>query len=244
MTQTTDKRLDPELVCTRVMARLIEDIGCVAITPDSPVWSDLGTKGPGRAGELRVYLGKGRVQKIVSSFLQAPAAALDSYSLVALTLPESAVPHLLVDVVRDDARVHVHLDLLPKRELAVNPAYIERCYEPLSGAHRQIEDESRFVTTRIALRQRALLSPWGSLFSVSAADLGSAQPFVDRYVTHWASLLRSDALELAESPENAARDLTHRRLLFSRAVDPLWRTLDKAIGRGSVDQILRALTEV
>jgi hypothetical protein len=243
VTQTMDRALDPELVCTRVMARLIEDIGCVAITPDSPVWSDLGTAGPDRAGELRVYMGKGRVQKIVSSCLQAPSAAIDSHSLVVLTRPESAVPHLLVDIVRDDARIHVHLDLLPKRELAISPAYIERCYEPLSGAHRQIEDESRFVTTRIALRQRALLSPWGSLFSVSASDLGSAEPFVDGYVTHWASLLRSDAIELAESPENAARDLTHRRLLFSRAVDPLWRTLDKAIGKGSVDQILAALTE-
>jgi len=36
VTQTTDKELDPEMVCTRVMARLIEDIGCVAIAPDSP----------------------------------------------------------------------------------------------------------------------------------------------------------------------------------------------------------------
>jgi hypothetical protein len=243
VTQTTDRAIDPELVCTRVMARLIEDIGCVAITPDSPVWSDLGAVGPERSGELRVYVGKGRVQKIVSSCLQAPATALDSHTLVVFTRPESPVPHLLVDIVREDARIHVHLDLLPKRELAISPAYIERCYEPLSGAHRQIEDESRFVTTRVALRQRALLSPWGSLFSVSAADLASAEPFVDRYLGHWASLLRSDEVELSESPEIAARDLTHRRLLFSRAVDPLWRTLDKAIGKGSVDQILAALTE-
>lgn len=243
MTQTTDKELDPELVCTRVMARLIEEIGCVAITPDSPVWSDLGVSGPERAGELRVYRGKGRVQKIVSSCLQSDAAALDSHTLVVLTRPESPVPHLLVDVVREGERVLVHLDLLPKRELAVSPGYIERCYEPLSGAHRQIEDESRFVKTRLELRQRALLSPWGSLFSVAARDLQTAEPFIDRYISHWSGLLRSDAQELKESTEIASRDLTHRRLLFSRDADPLWRTLDSAIGKTSVDRILEALTD-
>ena len=242
MTQTTEKALDPELACTRVMARLIEDIGCVAITPDSPVWSDLGSGGPQRAGELRVYRGKGRVQRIVSSCLRSSAPALDSHTLVVLTRPDSPVPHLLIDIARDAQRVHVHLDLIPKRELAVSPDYIERCYEPLSKAHHQIDDESRFVKTRIALRQRALLSPWGSLFSVASHELATAEPFVDRYLDHWATLLRSDAKELATSSEIAARDLFHRRLLFSRDNDPLWRMLDGAIGESSVDRILAALT--
>jgi hypothetical protein len=242
VTQTTEKALDPELACTRVMARLIEDIGCVAITPDSPVWSDLGSGGPQRAGELRVYRGKGRVQRIVSSCLRSSAPALDSHTLVVLTRPDCPVPHLLIDIARDAQRVHVHLDLIPKRELAVSPDYIERCYEPLSKAHHQIDDESRFVKTRIALRQRALLSPWGSVFSVAAHELATAEPFVDRYLDHWATLLRSDAKELATSSEIAARDLFHRRLLFSRDNDPLWRMLDGAIGKSSVDQILAALT--
>jgi hypothetical protein len=177
VTQTTDKELDPEMVCTRVMARLIEDIGCVAIAPDSPAWSDLGQEGPARSGELRVYRGRGRVQKIVSSCLSLPPSAhthgnaqpvprqpgsIDSHSLFVLTQPESPVPHLLLDIARRGERVSVHVDLLPKRDLAISHDYLERCYEPLSAVRQQIDQEASFTPGLLSLRQRALLSPWGA----------------------------------------------------------------------------------
>jgi hypothetical protein len=163
VTQTTDKELDPEMVCTRVMARLIEDIGCVVIAPDSPAWSDLGEEGPKRSGELRVYRGRGRVQKIVSSCLSLPTSeahthrntgvqtvrtvprqpgSIDSHSLFVLTHPESPVPHLLLDIARRGERVSVHVDLLPKRDLAVSQDYLERCYEPLSAVRAQVDLET------------------------------------------------------------------------------------------------------
>src|SRR5262245_46213362 len=127
------------------MARLIEDVGCVVIAPDSPAWSDLGGQGAGRAGELRVYRGRGRVQKIVSSHLNLGPGNLDSHTLVVLTHPESPVPHLVLDTIREGARMTVHVDLLPKRDLAVSPEYLERCFEPLSEARQRVEEESRFV---------------------------------------------------------------------------------------------------
>src|SRR5688572_30113365 len=145
------------MVCTRVMARLIEDIGCVAIAPDSPAWTDLGEQGPNRSGELRVYRGRGRVQKIVSSCLSLPGSrggsgSVDSHSLFVLTQPESPVPHLLLDIARRGLRVSVHVDLLPKRDLAVSQDYLERCYEPLSAVHQQIEKEARFTLGHLSLR--------------------------------------------------------------------------------------------
>lgn len=248
MTQTTDKELDPEMVCTRVMARLIEDIGCVAIAPDSPAWSDLGEQGPNRAGELRVYRGRGRVQKIVSSCLSLPGShgalgSVDSHSLFVLTQPESPVPHLLLDIARRAERVTVHVDLLPKRDLAVSQDYVERCYEPLSTVHRQVEEEARFTPGLLSLRQRAMLSPWGALFNLAPADLQTAEPIVARYLAHWASLLRSDSTELTERPELATRDLRQRKLLFTRAMDSNWDLLDQTIGSPSVDRILAALTD-
>jgi len=260
VTQTTDKELDPEMVCTRVMARLIEDIGCVAIAPDSPAWSDLGQHGPARAGELRVYRGRGRVQKIVSSCLSVPPSAhshggkirepvpraadsVDSHSLFVLTQPESPVPHLLLDIARRGERVSVHVDLLPKRDLAVSQDYLERCYEPLSAVRAQIDQEASFTPGQLSLRQRAMLSPWGALFSLAPADLPTAEPIVARYLAHWAALLRSDAAELTERPELATRDLRQRRLLFTRAMDPNWDLLDRTIGIPSVDRILAALTD-
>lgn len=261
MTQTTDKELDPEMVCTRVMARLIEDIGCVAIAPDSPAWSDLGQEGPNRSGELRVYRGRGRVQKIVSSCLSLPPSeahahgagrthkgprqpgSIDSHSLFVLTQPESPVPHLLLDIARRGERVSVHVDLLPKRDLAVSNDYLERCYEPLSAVRAQVDLETSFTPGLLSLRQRAMLSPWGALFSLAPADLQTAEPIIARYLAHWASLLRSDAVELSERPELATRDSRQRRLLFTRAMDPNWDLLDKTIGSSSVDRILAALTD-
>jgi hypothetical protein len=243
VSQTTDKKLDPELVCTRVMARLIEDVGCVVIAPDSPAWSDLGGEGPARAGELRVYRGRGRVEKIVSSHLMLPADGVDSHTLVVLTHPESPVPHLVLDTVRSGARLTVHVDLLPKRDLAVSPDYLARCFEPLTAAHERVEDEARFALARTSLRHRALLSPWGALFSLEPRHLQIADAVIDRYLNHWIELLKSTAAELSAAPELAARDQLHRRLLFSRSADPIWSTLDRAIGVASVDRILAALTD-
>ncbi len=243
MSQSTEKKLDPELVCTRVMARLIEDVGCVVIAPDSPAWSDLGAQGAARAGELRVYRGRGRVQKIVSSHLSPGAAGVDSHTLVVLTHPESPVPHLVLDTVRDGGGVTVHVDLLPKRDLAVSPDYLERCFEPLTQTRREVEEEARFAAGRTSPRRRALLSPWGALFTLDLRHLQVAEAIIDRYLDHWAELLRSSAAELSAAPELAARDHAHRRLLFSRAADPIWLRLDHAIGSASVDRILAALTD-
>jgi Red chlorophyll catabolite reductase (RCC reductase) len=243
VSQTTDKKLDPELVCTRVMARLIEDVGCVVIAPDSPAWSDLGGHGAGRAGELRVYRGRGRVQKIVSSHLNLGPGNLDSHTLVVLTHPESPVPHLVLDTMREGMRMTVHVDLLPKRDLAVSPEYLERCFEPLSEARQRVEEEAHFVPTRTSVRQRALLSPWGAHFTLEPRHLQAAEAIIGRYLTHWVELLRSAAVELSAAPELAARDQLHRRIVFSRAADPIWRKLDGVIGSQSVDSILSALTE-
>ena len=243
MSQTTDKKLDPELVCTRVMARLIEDVGCVVIAPDSPAWSDLGAPGVSRAGELRVYRGRGRVQKIVSSHLGLGPGGVDSHTLVVLTHPESPVPHLVLDTMREGSRMTVHVDLLPKRDLAVSPEYLERCFEPLSEARQKIEEEARFSPSRTSLRQRALLSPWGANFSLESRHLQAAEAIIASYLNHWVQLLRSAAAELNAAPELAARDQLHRRIVFSRAADPVWDTLDRAIGSPSVDRILAALTE-
>ena len=246
MNRFPPRKLDPETVCTRVVARLIEEIACVDIAPDSPVWQDL-THGLQVVGELRVYRGRGRVQKVVSSRFALgstphEASGLDSHSVVVFTRPESAVPHFGLNSVRIGSRVHFHLDLLPKRDLAVAPAYLERCYGPLTDALCELERDARFEPARPSHRQRALLSPWHVSCTLDPSDLGAAEVYVDRYVSHWAGLLRSDAPELDSAPELALRDASYRKLLYSREVDPSWGLLDRVIGDATVDAILAALT--
>src|SRR4051812_7676028 len=112
------RKPDPETVCTRVVARLIEEMACVDIAPDSPVWFDL-LNGPQTVGELRVYRGRGRVQKVVSSRFSLSAPSMESHSVVVFTRPDSAVPHFGLDSVRLGSRVHLYVDLLPRRDLAI-----------------------------------------------------------------------------------------------------------------------------
>jgi len=241
VTKPSLRALDPETVCTRVVARLIEEIACVDIAPDSPVWSDL-EQGGEVIGELRVYRGRGRVQKVVSSRYSLRAPLLDAHSVTVFTRPESAVPHFGLDSVRVGGEVHLYVDLLPKRDLAVSLPYLDRCYVPLSEVCNELEHDARFSPAPVSHRHRALLSPWHALYTLAPSDLHAADSYVDRYVTHWASLLRSSAPELDSSPELAARDIVFRKTFFSRAVDPTWATRDRTIGRETVDRILAVLS--
>jgi hypothetical protein len=241
VTRFPPRKLDPETVCTRVVARLIEEIACVDIAPDSPVWRDL-MHGTETIGELRVYRGRGRVQKVVSSRFALASPSMDSHSVVVFTQPDSPVPHFGLDSVRLDARVHLYVDLLPKRDLSTSLPYLDRCYVPLTEIRTQLEQDTRFSPSAAPLRHRALLSPWHALYTLEPADLSAAEEYVDRYVSHWASLLRSDAPELEADPSIAARDAAYRKTLYSRSVDPAWGLLDRVIGRETVDDILSALS--
>jgi hypothetical protein len=221
--------------------RLIEEIACVDIAPDSPVWSDLEHNGE-VIGELRVYRGRGRVQKVVSSRYALSTPVLDSHSVIVFTRPESAVPHFALDSIRVGCEVHLYVDLLPKRDLAVSLPYLDRCYVPLSEVSSELEHDARFRPAPVSLRHQAMLSPWHALYTLEPSNLAAAEAYVDRYVSHWANLLRSNAPELDSSPELAARDIAFRKALFSRAIDPTWAHRDRIIGRETVDRILSVLS--
>lgn len=236
-------RIDPETVCTRVVARLIKELSCVDIAPDSPVWRDL-MHGNEIVGELRVYRGRGRVQKVVSSRFALGNPSMDSHSVVVFTQPDCPVPHFGLDSVRLDTRVHLYVDLLPKRDLGVSLPYLDRCYVPLSDMRRELEQDARFTPSVAPLRHRALLSPWHALYTLDPADLAAAEEYVDAYLSHWASLLRSKEPELDSSPELVARDVAYRKTLYSRDVDPAWGMLDRVIGHSTVDDILAALSTI
>jgi hypothetical protein len=243
VTRFPPRKLDPETVCTRVVARLINELACVDIAPDSPAWSDLMHESE-IVGELRVYRGRGRVQKVVSSRFALSDPAMDSHSVVVFTQPDCPVPHFGLDSVQLDSRVHLYVDLLPKRDLGVSLDYLDRCYVPLSDTRRELEQDARFTPSVAPLRQRALLSPWHALYTLDPSDLGAAETYVERYLTQWASLLRSDDAALASSPDVAERDRLYRQTLYSREVDPAWGMLDRVIGRSTVDDILAALSVI
>jgi hypothetical protein len=239
VTLASQPKLDPEAICTRVVARLIEEVACVCITPDSPAWQDIVHLGK-RVGELRVYRGRGRVQKIVSADLDIRSPAVDAHCVAVFTDPASPIPHLVLESVHIGTRVSVHLDLLPKRDLGVSLRYVDVCYEPLSGVRKELDRDTRFAPADLSRRARSLLSPWNVAHVVDASDVHAALGYIDRYVSHWAGLLKSDAAELRSAPELAARDAEQRKLLFRRGVDPVWDQLEHVVDAAAIEQLISA----
>ncbi len=240
MASNPQRELDPEAICTRAVSRLIEEIRCVEIAPDSPVWQDL-NRDQTRVGELRVYRGRGVVQKVVSAHFKLDAPSLESYMVTVFTRPESPVPHFVLDVVRFGPQASFHVDLLPKRDLGVSLSYVDRCFAPLSQVRADLERDGRFSAGTAPLRQRAFMSPWMALYTHAPEQLEVARSYVDRYFAHWTSLLTSCDAELALDPTLSARDAQQRKLVFSRELDPVWATLDRSLGASTVDLLLAAL---
>ncbi len=235
-----ERELDPEAICTRAVSRLIEEIRCVHIAPDSPSWQDL-RRGDTRVGELRVYRGRGVVEKVVSAYFKLEAPSTESYMMTVFTQPASPVPHFVLNVVRFGQQASFYVDLLPKRDLGILLPYVDRCFAPLSAIRADLEQDPRFAPAPAPLRQRAFLSPWVALFTHAPEQLVVAHRYVDRYFAHWSGLLTSDAPELRPDAALAARDVLHRSLVFSRELDPVWNRLDRAVGTATVDTLLAAL---
>ena len=241
MASTPQRELDPEAICTRAVSRLIEEIRCVHIAPDSPIWQDL-NRGEARVGELRVYRGRGVVEKVVSAHFKLELPALESYMVTVFTRPESPVPHFVLDVVRFGPQASFHVDLLPKRDLGVSLPYVDRCFAPLSAIRTDLEQDPRFAAGTAPLRQRAFMSPWMALYTHAPEQLEVARSYVDRYFAHWSGLLTSSDALLAPDQALVARDAQQRKLVFSRELDPVWAMLDRALGAPTVDQLLAALS--
>ena len=212
----------------------------MAIAPDSPSWQDLHARET-RVGELRVYRGRGVVEKVVSAHFKLETPAIESYMVTVFTRPESPVPHFVLDVVRFGPKASFHVDLLPKRDLGVSLGYVDCCFAPLSQIRADLEQDARFAVGTAPLRQKAFLSPWMALYTHEPELLEVARSYVDRYFAHWSSLLTTRDPELELDPVVAARDAVNRKLVFSRELDPVWGMLDRALGAPTVDMLLSAL---
>lgn len=235
---------DPEVICTRVVARLIEELSCVEIAPDSPAWTDL-KLGEQAVGQLAVYRGRNGVDRVVASRIRLENPAMDSHMVAVFTDPRSLVPHLVVDAVVFGERGSFHADLLPRLDLGTSMAYVDRCYAPLDAVRDAADADERFAPGTAPRRQRALMSPWMGLYTLDPQHMDAAFEYVDRYVDHWCQLMRSSLPQPvqveAKGIDLAARSARQRELIFSREVDPVWGMLDRVLGAEMVDTLLNPL---
>lgn len=238
---------DAESICTRVVARVIEELSCIDIAPDSPSWSTL-THDGAKVGLLASYRGRSGIRRMVSFDVRVERPWLDVHYVAVLTDPESLVPHLLVSARGDGDETRVHADLLPRAPLSACAAYIECCYAPLEDARSAAFRDARLQTAELSEVQRCWGSPWALSCRARHAELEPAAVCVEAYTNHWARLMRQGTPFAAQRDAEAAlsgvrHDAALRSHLFAREADPMWAPLEAAIGTPSVDMLLAALRD-
>ncbi|MQY20904.1 hypothetical protein [Nocardia macrotermitis] len=182
---------------------------------------------PEPVGRLRVFRG-GPIDKLVTVDLVVPPIGLDSHMIFAFTEPDSAVPHFTLDSVHHGEYYAMHLDLVPRADLAVNLAYLDAAFLPLTpllDAAWQIEGVS---AAAVGPRQRAMMSPWMVVCRATEPAFTALGETVEAYLRHWISLM--DKGVPTPEADLPARDLANRANLFSPEVDPVWQQVTRMLG--------------
>ncbi|MFD3780597.1 hypothetical protein, partial [Streptomyces sp. NPDC058612] len=176
--------------------------------------------------------------------LVVPAFGLDSHMVFAFGAPDAPLPHFTLDSVQAGGGYAFHLDLVPRVDLAVNPAYADGVYAPLTGSFARASEIPGLAPAAISPRQRSLMSPWMLVHRADEAALGAITPVAEHYLEHWLALTRSfpaDAAREAEEGDAPARDRKLREALFSREIDPVWSQVDRLLGTATTDRLRRLL---
>ncbi|MEU7143254.1 hypothetical protein ABZ942_27685 [Nocardia sp. NPDC046473] len=191
------------------------------------------TMAPEPVGRLRVLRGD-PIDKVVTVDLVVPAIGLDSHMIFAFTPADSAVPHFTLDSVHADYYA-MHLDLIPRIDLAVHLAYLDAAFLPLTPlleAAWQIEGVS---AAAVGLRQRAMMSPWMVVCRATETAFRALDATVRDYLGHWLTLV--DKGVPAVTGDTAARDRANRANLFSPAVDPVWAQVARLLGDEQAERV-------
>ncbi|MET9490737.1 hypothetical protein [Nocardia sp. NPDC006630] len=197
-----------------------------------------GALSPEPVGRLRVLHGDA-IDKAVTVDLVVPPIGLDSHMIFAFTGTDSAVPHFTLDSVYGGDYYAMHLDLIPRVDLAVNLEYLDAAFLPLTPVLETAWEIDGVSPAAIGPRQRALMSPWMVVCRATETAFGALGASVDAYLRHWLTLV--DKGVPAVDADLPARDLANRANLFSPQVDPVWAQVTRLLGAEQSERVRREL---
>ncbi|WP_194818172.1 hypothetical protein [Nocardia sp. XZ_19_385] len=189
---------------------------------------------PEPVGRLQVLRG-GPIDKAVTVDLVVPQIGLDSHMIFAFTGSDSAIPHFTLDSVKAAEYHAMHLDLIPRADLAVHLEYLDAAFLPLTPLLEQAWQIEGVSPAAIGPRQRAMMSPWMLVCRATDAAFQALDTTVDRYVEHWLTLV--DKGVPAVDAELAARDRANRANLFSPEVDHVWAQVSRLLGTDQAERV-------
>ncbi|MFI6817512.1 hypothetical protein ACIBG7_34295 [Nonomuraea sp. NPDC050328] len=217
----------PTALSERTLERLVTALGL-----------EVAEQVPLSAGHLTV-LRAPLVDKVVTVSLAVPPIGLDSHMIFAFTPPESAVPHFTLDAVASADYHAMHLDLIPRAELATHLAYLDACFLPLTEPLERAWRLDGLSPAAVGPRQRAMMSPWMLVCRATEAAFAGLDPTVDTYLDHWLALLGGGVPPV--DGDLAARDAANRANLFDPDVDPVWAQVRRLLGEEQAERVRKEL---
>lgn len=191
-------------------------------------------------GALRCFSASG-LDKVAFLTLE-DGEQLDAAMLIAFGEPNSALPHLFLDVARVGRDFAVFVDLVQRVDLAVNAAYVRGVYGPLNEVCEGLAKHPQLRASPVPHSLAPFVSPWMTGFRLAEPLLAQLFELIGPYVSHWLQLLRSGVPPVSMSGADlAARDLVHRSWLFARESDPVWDALVHVVGDKSAGRVLELL---
>jgi hypothetical protein len=172
-----------------------------------------------------------------------PAIQLDSHMLFAFTDTEGAVPHFTVDSVRNGPDYAFHLDLIPRLDLAVELAYMDAVFAPLTATFKAHRELPGLKPAALDPRQYAVMSPWMLVNRADAEAFTATFKAVNTYLDHWFTVLEGGVTATGDTTpaQRAARDAAHRAVIFNPDVDKVWKQITPLLGAANVEKMLGLL---
>ncbi|WP_040796363.1 hypothetical protein [Nocardia higoensis] len=220
----------PAALSERTLATLSDALGST-LTEDVPLTSPMS---PEPVGSLKVLRG-GPIDKIVSVSLVVPMIGLDSHMIFAFTGPDSSIPHFTLDSVSSPEFHAMHLDLVPRADLAVHLDYLDEVFVPLTPLLAAAWTVDGISPAAIGPRQRAMMSPWMLVCRATPEAFKALDDTVDGYLEHWLTLVRKGVTEV--DADLAGRDRANRANLFDPRVDPVWEQVTRLIGAEQSERV-------
>lgn len=220
----------PEALSARVYDHLVASLA-LTVAEDIALTSPMS---PEPVGHLRVLRGS-TIDKLVNVDLIVPAIGLDSRMLFVFTPPQSAVPHFTLDAVARPDRHAMHLDLVPRADLAVNLAYLDAAFLPLTPLLEEAWKIDGVSPAQVGPRQRAMMSPWMVVCRATDEAFRALDPTVDSYLEHFLSLLDKGVPDV--TGDTAERDRVNRANLFNPDVDPVWGQVNRLLGDEQTERV-------
>ncbi|HEY1075377.1 MAG TPA: hypothetical protein VGE51_01715 [Fontimonas sp.] len=232
----------------QTLNRLVERLSLKEVKgADGGAWLPLISQVPmaqGQIGQVRKF-GGGPLSQLISCTIIVPAIGLDSHMLFAFTDTEGAVPHFTVDSVRNGADYAFHLDLIPRLDLAVELAYMDEVFAPLTPQFKAHRELPGLTPAQLDPRQYAVMSPWMLVNRANEAAFTATFDAVGAYLDHWFKVLEAGVSKASlgdtTPAQRATRDAGHRAVLFNPDVDKVWKQIAPLIGADAVEKLIAAL---